>query len=159
MMGDVALGALAPVELAEQVPELAAFLQELVGAGAVLPFVAAADDVDEVQKVAALDDQPAVAIGFGGAESGIAGDIANHPRIGEAHRHGSEFRIGRAVDMALPLMVDDCELAPLDIAPQHLVEQPHSFPSPGWRGGGVDGERARIKPRLCKPSDRTLTAR
>ena len=79
MMGDVLPRPLAPVELAEPMAELAALLEEFVRAGAVLPLVAAADDVDEVEDVALLDHQPPVPVGLGGAEARIAHDVADDP--------------------------------------------------------------------------------
>src|SRR5207253_9670553 len=161
MMLDVALGAFAPVELAEQIGELPAFLEKFVRADAVLPFVGAADYVDEIEYLTVLDDESPVHIGFGGAEAGVASDVADDPGIGDADGHRPELGVGAAVMETLPLMVDDCELAPLHIAPEHLVEQPHAFASLGpvvrmdrkrgrgsspvawaWRrcdGGGLEG--------------------
>ena len=84
VMGDVAQRRRLPVERAQQVSDPAALAQERIGAVAVLPAVAAADDVDEVEYLALFDDQPAVHEGFGGAQAGVADDIAGDAGIGEA---------------------------------------------------------------------------
>ena len=70
--------------------------------------------------------KPAVHIGFGRAEAGVAGDLSRHAAVGEADGDGPQLGIGRAIMVAPAPMVGDGELTAVENAPQRFVQKPHA---------------------------------
>ena len=125
MMDDVALRAGLPVQHLQAMTELAALLQEAAAAVPLLPAQVAADQPDQVDDLALLEDDPVVHPGFGRAERRIARDLEGDPGVPDPDRDRIQLGIGGAVMVGRSGRIDDGQLAPDDELGQHLVENPH----------------------------------
>ena len=114
-----------PVERAQRVAELASLLEEWVGAFGILPSMAAAHDIDQVQYLALLEHEPPIHERFGSTEAGVLEDVGSDAAVDQAHGHRLEPTVFGAVTVRLAVMVNDGDLAALDVAAKRLVEQPH----------------------------------
>ena len=122
--------------------------------------MAAADNVDEIEDLALFEDEPSAHEGLGGAKTRVLHDVGGDVTVGEAHGHRFEFGIRGAVAVGLAVMVDEGDLAALDIAAKRLVEQPHhEHRTPIFRPRYFVGCAAQPRSRHCHWPVVTLDAR
>jgi hypothetical protein len=104
------------------VGQLAGLLEEFVRAVPFLPAAVAADQLDEIDDLALLEDQPVLHPGVDRPHGRVAGDLKRDLAVRHPHRHGLQPREGRAEAARLPVVIDYRELAFGDELAQHLVE-------------------------------------